>query len=118
MTGADIRATVQRTMGGLKQASLVFESEMLVAASVGQRFSVALWDSFIRSIAPFCDSRKGSCLRNSLSCRRNQAESIASLAFRCFEGSALPLPPSVGVVGWSEVRTQKQQKGGREGRFR
>jgi len=72
---------------------------MLAATSVGQRFSVALWGSSIRSPAPFCDSRKRSHLRNSLSCHRNQAESIAPLPSHSFEGSALPLPPSVGVVG-------------------
>lgn len=30
---------------------------MLAAASVGQRFFVALWGNFIRPPAPFCDSR-------------------------------------------------------------
>jgi hypothetical protein len=80
---------------GRGEATLVFilELEMLAAASVGQRFSVALWGSSIRSPAPFCDSRKGSRLRHSLSCHRNQAESIAFLPSHCSEGSALPLPP-------------------------
>lgn len=84
---------------------------MLAVSSVGQRFSVALWGSFIESPAPFCDSRKRFRLRNSLSCHRSQAESIASLPAHCFEGSALPLPLSVGVVRWLEIRTQKQNGG-------
>jgi hypothetical protein len=111
--------TLSVERGGAKQPwFLILELEMLAAASVGRRFSVALWGSFIRSIAPFCDSRKGSRLRNSLSCPRNQAESIGPLPSHCFEGSALPLPPSVGVVEWLEVRTQKQQKGAGERRLR
>lgn len=36
-------------------SKFILELEMLAAASVGQRFSVALWGSFILSSAPFCD---------------------------------------------------------------
>lgn len=111
MAAAGFRRTVQRRKGAKQPWFFILESEMLAAASVGQRASVVLWGSFIESPAPFCDSRNRSRLRNSLSCHRNQAESIASLPAHCFDGSALPLPTSVGVVGWSEIRTQKQNGG-------
>lgn len=79
-------------MGGAKQLwFFILELEMLAAASAGQRFSVALWGSFIRSPAPFCDSRKRSHLRHSFSCHRSQAESIAPFPSQCFGGAALPL---------------------------
>lgn len=71
--------------------SVFVASEMLAATSLGQLFSVALWDSSIRSPAPFCDSRKGSHLRHSFSCHRSQAESIAPFPSQCFGGAAPPL---------------------------
>lgn len=36
----------------------ILECEMLAAAAVWQRFSVALWGNFILAPVPFCDSRK------------------------------------------------------------
>jgi hypothetical protein len=89
---------------------------MLAAASVSQRFSVALWGSFIRFPAPFCASRKQSHLCHTLSCHRNQAESIAFLPSHCFEGSALPLLHLFDVCVRHNIMMGKQEEGAVERR--